>query len=167
MSPLLLRALNSARGYHGARIRSLQGRLNLLAKERFYVYVFHGRMAHAKQRPQLSEETVVTKAVQRIASALGLTQRELGQVLGISEATVSRLGRQTQLGSERKEFELALLLVRLFRSLDALVGGDEEKAKRWLRAPNRYFDEVPATVIKKVEGLLHVVEYLDAMRGPI
>lgn len=112
-------------------------------------------------------ETVVTKAVQRAGTALGLNQRELGQVLGISEAKVSRLGDATQLDPKRKEFELAVLFVRLYRSLDALVGGDDMKAELWLHAENHYLGRVPADAIKTVEGLLSVVQYLDAMRGPL
>lgn len=120
-----------------------------------------------KHKPDPAEDVVVTKAVQRAAGALGLNQRELGQVLGISEAKVSRLGRETQLDEQKKEFELAVLLLRLFRSLDALVGGDEDKARAWLHARNHYLNETPANLIKKIEGLNHVVHYLDAMRGPL
>jgi hypothetical protein len=119
------------------------------------------------QQPSPSENGVVTKAVQRAAGALGLNQRELGQVLGISEAKVSRLGRETTLDEQKKEFELAVLLLRLYRSLDALVGGDEDKARDWLHAQNHYFNDKPANLIKKIEGLNHVVHYLDAMRGPL
>jgi hypothetical protein len=112
-------------------------------------------------------DQVVTKAVQRAASALGLTQRALGDILGVSEAKVSRLGRETLLDADKKEFELAVLFVRLFRSLDALVGGSEEKAKLWFHSHNRYLGAVPAQLVKSIQGLLHVVEYLDAMRGPL
>jgi hypothetical protein len=120
-----------------------------------------------QQRLDPAEDVVVTKAVQRAAGALGLNQRELGLVLGISEAKVSRLGRETQLDPHKKEFELAVLLLRLFRSLDALVGGDELKAREWLHARNHYLHETPVNLIKKIEGLHHVVHYLDAMRGPL
>ncbi len=122
-------------------------------------------------RPRPTEapqaEVVVTKAVQRAGSALGLNQRELGRVLGISEAKVSRLGAATQLDPKRKEFELAMLFVRLYRSLDTLVGGDETKAALWLHADNHYLGQVPAEAIETVEGLTSVVHYLDAMRGPL
>ena len=123
----------------------------------------------ASPKPKVAPqpEIVVTKAVQRAGSALGLNQRELGQVLGISEAKVSRLGSTTQLDRKRKEFELAVLFVRLYRSLDAMVGGDDTKAALWLHADNHYLGQVPAEAIKTVEGLTSVVHYLDAMRGPL
>ena len=68
---------------------------------------------------------VVTKATVRAAERLALSNRLLAEVLGVSEATVSRMGAGTyQLAPASKPFELAVLFVRLFRSLDAIVGGD-------------------------------------------
>jgi hypothetical protein len=64
-----------------------------------------------------------------------------------------------------KEGELALLFLRLFRSLDALVGGEETKARAWLHASNAHLEGVPAERIRRVEGLVDVVQYLDSMRG--
>jgi hypothetical protein len=121
----------------------------------------------AKEQLMPAEDAVVTKAVQRAASVLGLSQRELGEILGISEAKVSRLGRETLLDPKKKEFELAILLLRMFRSLDALVGGNEEKSRLWLKAHNVYLGDVPKALIREIPGLTHVVEYLDAMRGPL
>jgi hypothetical protein len=120
-----------------------------------------------KQKIAPAEDLVLTKAVQRAAASLGLTQRELGAVLGISEAKVSRLGRETLIDTDKKEFELAVLFLRLFRSLDALVGGSEDKARLWLHADNHYLGGVPSVLIKTIPGLIGVVEYLDGMRGPL
>jgi DNA-binding XRE family transcriptional regulator len=110
---------------------------------------------------------VVTKAVRRAATALGLTQRELARVLGVSESTVSRLGGQRLLDEAKKETELALLLVRVFRSLDALVGGDEIKARAWFAAPNTHLGGAPRERVQTAEGLVHVASYLDALRGKL
>jgi hypothetical protein len=110
---------------------------------------------------------VVTKAVLRVADKLAISQRDLARILGLSEASVSRLssGRLT-LDHGRKEGELALLLVRVFRSLDALVG-DTAKAEAWFHTKNEHVGGVPAERVKTIEGLVHVAEYLDAMRGQL
>jgi Protein of unknown function (DUF2384) len=111
---------------------------------------------------------VVTKAVWRAAVALGLSQKELGRLLGVSEATVSRArSGKVVLDVDKKEGELALLFVRLFRSLDALVGGSEEKARAWFSSENSHVSGVPKERVQTVEGLVHVTQYLDAMRGKI
>src|SRR5204862_388433 len=61
----------------------------------------------------------------------------------------------------------ALQLVRIFRSLDTLVGGDREKARLWLRAPNRHLGAPPVRLLAGTQGLVHVAEYLDAVRGTL
>jgi antitoxin Xre/MbcA/ParS-like protein len=110
-------------------------------------------------------ERVVAKAVLAAADRLGLRNRHLAAVIGSSEASVSRLQHGRGLDPESKEGELALLFLRLYRSLDALVGGDDAKAHAWLFAENEHLTGVPAERIKTVEGLVDVVQYLDAMRG--
>ena len=108
---------------------------------------------------------VLTKAVLRAASLLGLRQRELAEVIGSSEASVSRLQAGRTLDPATKEGELALLFLRAYRSLDAMVGGDPAAARAWLNAENHHLAGVPAERIRTAEGLVHVVQYLDAMRG--
>ena len=108
---------------------------------------------------------VLAKATLRAASRLGLRNRQLAEVIGTSEAFVSRLKSGKGLDPQRKEGELALLFLRLYRSLDALVGGDDAKAREWLHAENDHVRGIPAERIRTVEGLIDVVQYLDAMRG--
>ncbi len=110
-------------------------------------------------------ETVLTKATLSAAERLGLKNREVAKILGVSEASVSRLGSIRELDPTSKEGELALLFLRLFRSLDANVGGNEEKARAWLDAPNNHLSGVPRERMYTVSGLVDVVQYLDAMRG--
>ena len=108
---------------------------------------------------------VLGKAVLAAASRLGLTNRALAQVVGSSEASISRLSSGRGLNPDTKEGELALIFVRLYRSLDALMGGDDAKSRAWLHATNDDIGGVPAERVRTVEGLVDVVQYLDAMRG--
>ena len=113
-------------------------------------------------------EAVLTKAVLKAADKLGVTGSALAPVLGVSEATVSRMkSGDYRLEVDTKPFELGVLYVRLFRSLDAIVGGDEAAARAWLSYKNHMFRDVPAQQIRTVEGLVNVVAYLDARRAPI
>jgi Protein of unknown function (DUF2384) len=108
---------------------------------------------------------VLAKAVLSAAARLGLRHRQLAAVLGASEASISRLQRDRGIEPGSKEGELALLFLRLYRSLDALVGGNDEQAQRWLHAPNDHLGGVPADRLNTVQGLVDVVQYLDGMRG--
>ena len=111
------------------------------------------------------DAAVLAKAVIAAAARLGLRNRQLGEIIGASEASVSRLRGGRDLVPTTKEGELALVFLRLYRSLDALVGGDDAKARAWLHAGNDHLGGVPADRIRTVEGLVDVVQYLDAMRG--
>ncbi len=108
---------------------------------------------------------VLAKATLAAAERLGLRNRHLAVIIGSSEASVSRLQNARGLDPDSKEGELALLFLRLYRSLDALVGGDDGKARAWLHAMNDHLAGVPADRIRTIEGLVDVVQYLDAMRG--
>ncbi len=115
----------------------------------------------------VDRDTVLGKATVRAAEGLGLSGKALAEVIGLSEPTVSRIKKaETGIDPEGKPGELALLLVRTFRSLDALVGGDEDKRKLWMNTSNRELNGVPLELIKKVDGLLRVLAYLDVMRAP-
>ena len=120
----------------------------------------------ASSRPLRAPEAgpVLAKAVLSAAERLGLRNRQLAAVIGSSEASVSRLSYGRGLEPDTKEGELALLFLRLYRSLDALVGGDDAKAREWLHADNDHVGGTPAERIRTVEGLVDVVQYLDAMR---
>ena len=85
----------------------------------------------ANQKPDPA--AVLTKALLRASSLLGLSASTLARVLGVSEASISRLssGART-LEPASKEGELALLLVRAYRSLDALVGTDAGQRIAWM-----------------------------------
>ena len=109
---------------------------------------------------------VVTKAAVRAAERLGLSNRVLATVLGVSEATVSRMGAGSyELAAGGKPYELAVLFLRLFRSLDAITGGDSRVAREWLRVENTALGAAPMTLIGSVSGLVNVVAYLDARRA--
>ena len=108
---------------------------------------------------------MLARATLAAAARLGLRNRQVAAVIGSSEASVSRLQNGRGLDPASKEGELALMLLRLFRSLDALVGGDDAKARDWFHAGNDHLGGVPAERIRTVEGLVDVVQYLDAMRG--
>lgn len=120
------------------------------------------------QASATQEAAVITKAAVNAAERLGISARTLSAVLGVSEATVSRMKRQDHLLERNsKSFELAILLVRLFRSLDAIVGGDEAVARHWLRNANTALGATPLEKIVSISGLTDVLAYLDARRAVV
>ena len=112
--------------------------------------------------------SVLTKATLRAGDALGLRGSELAEILGLSSPTISRMRKGSYaLAEGKKEFELAALFVRFFRSLDAIAGGDEAVRRRWMRGENKALGTTPAELIKTISGLTNGLAYLDARRAPL
>ncbi len=127
-------------------------------------------MAKVERRPDpaASESSVVTKATLRAADILKIKDKHLARIIGVSAATVSRMRKgDYPLARGQKPFELAVLFVRLYRSLDAIVGGDDEVARRWIAGHNSALDETPIEMIQTVAGLTNVIQYLDSRRAVI
>jgi hypothetical protein len=103
---------------------------------------------------------VLTKALINAGKGLGLSQSQLGAIVGRDRSSLGR-----GLDPESKAGELALLVIRCYRSLYALVGGDAEAMRHWMHTGNRDTGGVPAEQLQRVAGLVQVVDYLDALRG--
>lgn len=115
--------------------------------------------------PANQSAAVLSKATARAAERLNISRSLLARILGVSSSTVTRLyAGDYQLEPRRKEWEFALLFVRLFRSLDSIVG-EEDTARKWLHSENRALNARPIELIHHTEGLVRVVQYLDASRG--
>jgi len=109
---------------------------------------------------------VLAKATARASGWLGLSNAELSRVIGVSQPTISRVRQgQKALTPNRKTGQLALLLVRVYRSLDALAGGDVAYCKQWMHSYNYDLRGVPAALIQNPQGLVQVLSYLDGMRA--
>ena len=122
----------------------------------------------SKPVPVASESAVVTKAALRAAEQLGMTSKALANLIGVSEATVSRMrSGDYALQRDQKAFELAVLFVRFYRSLDAIVGGDRGVARAWLKSRNAALGAEPLALIQTVPGLMNAIQYLDARRAVI
>jgi transcriptional regulator with XRE-family HTH domain len=125
-------------------------------------------MARIAPEPKSEPRRVLTGAVLRAAELLELNQARLAEILGLSPATVSRMSSGTYaLDAGKKEWELAALFVRLFRSLDSIVGSNDAAARAWLNSNNRALGEKPVELILSAEGLVRAVHYLDASRGRV
>ena len=82
----------------------------------------------------INECRVLTEAVGRVATLWKLTNDQLGAILGLSPATASRLRSGSfALEPASKPFELGQYLVRLFRSLDAIMASDDAASISWLQ----------------------------------
>lgn len=113
-----------------------------------------------------NKKELIRKAVLKACDLLGLTQKELSLIIGFSESKASRLSKNSAfIEPESKEWDLAIIFLRMYRSLDSLFGGYESQCRLWINAYNHHLRGIPKELIKNVEGLVEVTQYLDAYRG--
>lgn len=123
-------------------------------------------MGIAQRQPQADPAVVLTKATLRATDMLHLSGGELAQVLGVSPSTVTRYRANTAvIAPGSKPGQLALLLVRVFRSLDPLVGSGDGERKAWMQSRHKVLGGVPAQLVLTPDGLVKTLDYLDGMRA--
>jgi len=127
-------------------------------------------MRSAVRRPSVPDTDparVLTKAALRAADILEVPQRTLAEIIGVSASTVSRAANGgAPVDPTSKAGELAKLWVRVFRSLDAIVGSNDAAARAWLNGANAAFGGAkPIDRLRSAEGLIHVLHYLDSARA--
>jgi transcriptional regulator with XRE-family HTH domain len=119
----------------------------------------------ALEQLQPTSDAVLAKALFRASEQLGLKQSDIAAVLGMDRTAVSRLKQSQSLDPASKRGELALLLIRLARALYALTGGDEDWIRHFMRSTNKVTGGVPAEQITSIQGLITVLQFVDAIRG--
>jgi DNA-binding XRE family transcriptional regulator len=119
-----------------------------------------------KQLLTISDSAIVAKATLRAAEQLCISQSILAKIIGISESSLSRMASNAyDLDKRSKSYELALVFIRLFRSLDAIMGGDRAVCCEWIVNNNTALNARPVDLIQSITGLMNVVSYLDAKRA--
>ncbi len=108
------------------------------------------------------QKQTLSKAFLNAGKALGFSQTELGKIIGKDRTSIAR-----GLDPQSKAGELALLFIRCYRSLYVLVGGKTEDMKHWMRTENQHIRGIPAQQVLTTQGLVHTLEYLDAIRGKV
>lgn len=106
---------------------------------------------------------ILHEALRRSAVSLGLTCRELGDMVGVSVQFFSRQpGRLST-----KQAELSKLILRAHQSLSDITAGNKRNMRHWIETQNHALNGTPKDRMKTISGLVATVEYLEAHRGEL
>lgn len=109
----------------------------------------------------VKQKIILAKAVLAAAERLGLTQDQLALVLNIDSVnTLNSL----ELDPNSKQGELALTLIRITTSLDALTGGDIAWMQHFMKSPNKLLSGIPIEQIQTTQGLATVLNVVERLR---
>ena len=112
-------------------------------------------------------ERTLCKALFRAKDYLGLNQNDLAMAIGLDRSTITRIKQKGALNPDSKQGELATYVIRIFRSLFALMGDDAAAIRHWMTSFNRHLNGRPDQLMQHAQGLVQVMGYLDAMRGKV
>lgn len=124
-------------------------------------------MLMLQQQMKPMPDAVLAKALLRAAQQLGLKPTEIGNVIGLHRTAISRLKKSPSIAPDSKQGELAILLIRIARALFALTGGDREMSHHFMRTENKVTRGIPAEQITSIQGLITVLQFVDAIRGKV
>ena len=80
--------------------------------------------------------------------------------LGLDAAQVAQISREAQLDSE----EVAILLVRAYKSLHSIMGGHDAEMRVWMSSENSHLKGIPEQLIMSAGGLNDVTCYLERFK---
>lgn len=124
---------------------------------------------HAAAPGAREEAAVLTEATVNAAEKLGINGATLARILFVSPAFVSGMKKgEKVIDPNGAPFQVAAHFVRLFRSLDAVTGGDADSNRSWLASMNTVLRTRPIDLIQNnIAGLIRTVAYLDSRRAKI
>lgn len=110
---------------------------------------------------QPEKSAVLGRSLLAAAEQLGVSKSDVGTIVGRNRTSIDRNG----VDPNSKAGELALVFIRIYRSLYALMGGDQDNMRYFLRTHNLGTRGVPGEQLHDIQGMVTVCTYLDAMRG--
>ena len=96
------------------------------------------------------QKMILAKAVLAAAERLGLAHDQLALILNID--SVKNL-TSLELDPTSKQGEIALTLIRITTSLDALTGGDTAWMQHFIKSPNKLLSGIPIEQIQEPSGI--------------
>ena len=115
----------------------------------------------------MTSNQVLTHSALRTGSLLGLSHAELARALGLDQSTVSAMADgAAELQGVTPSGQRAFTMIKIYQSLTANVGGDEQACKQWVCSHNTGLAGTPALLMQSEEGINAVLAYLQSMEAP-
>ena len=116
---------------------------------------------------RMTSNQVLTHSALRTGALLGLSHAEFARALGLDQSTVSAMEHGlAELQGDTPSGQRALTLIKIYQSLTANVGGDEQACKQWVCSHNTGLAATPALLVQSEDGMNAVLAYLQGMEAP-
>ena len=120
-------------------------------------------MTTTSSRQPIDKQLVLAKAFFNVTEQLNFTQTQIATILGISESAISQLKIACKIDTTSQQGEIALSIIRLFKLLDSLSGGDLDWIRHFLNSKNQVTGGVPIKQIETACGLVSIFQFIEAI----
>jgi IS30 family transposase len=109
----------------------------------------------------------LTKGFFEATYSLGLSNREVGEILGVSEATISRAKKRGSYFTQTRHHQwlIAELLIKACGELKRIYD-HPRKEKHWFTTYNHELRAFPINLLHSMAGLMEVVRHLESRQLP-
>ena len=115
---------------------------------------------------RMTSNQVLTHSALRTGALLGLSHAEFARALGLDQSTVSAMADgAAELQGVTPSGQRAFTMIKIYQSLTANVGGDEQACKQWVCSHNTGLAATPALLVQSEDGMNAVLAYLQSMEA--
>ena len=116
-----------------------------------------------------TDSQIIMTALVKIHEIYGIPQNIISNIIGVTSSKFSKLKNHhngIDISPESNEGKLALYLIKVFRSLEAIFSRNENLCTKWISNPNSDFNnQTPIDLMADIMGLIRIITYLDYHRG--
>ena len=114
----------------------------------------------------MTSNQVLTHSALRTGALLGLSHAEFARALGLDQSTVSAMADgAAELQGVTPSGQRAFTMIKIYQSLTANVGGDEQACKQWVCSHNTGLAATPALLVQSEDEMNAVLAYLQSMEA--
>lgn len=115
---------------------------------------------------RMTSNQVLTHSALRTGALLGLSHAEFARALGLDQSTVSAMADgAAELQGVTPSGQRAFTMIKIYQSLTANVGGDEQACKQWVCSHNTGLAATPALLVQSEDEMNAVLAYLQSMEA--
>ena len=113
----------------------------------------------------INQSRVLAKAAWKAAEHLGLKPEQFLRILHLECVDMNLSEATLMLDLNSKQGEIALILIRIYKAIYNLNGGDTKWMHHFLNSPNLLTSGIPIEQLESMSGLLSVLKTVESLNS--
>lgn len=115
----------------------------------------------------INRSRLLAKTSWKAAQQLGLKPEQFVRILHLECVDMVLSDSSLMLDPNSKQGEIALILIRIYKALYHLNGGDIKWMHHFLNSPNLLTGEIPIEQLESMSGLLSVLNTVESLQHKV